>query len=339
MTAKLLVVLVCAAAPAVGRADTVASVDPTANPVPAPPPAQIKRVVLIDASPELVHAASTALAPWTIEVTDETWPADQTLDDDAAIALGRTRTADRVAWLTGGELVVADPATGTVERRPAPDGASDAVTAAAVALTLKTVLRLPPPGAGDAVVDTTPIVDDRVAPVPAPAGAGIGIVPEVGGAMRVSFGGTVDPQARVLIGVGVSYRRWRPSLVAGFGPSVDAGTASFKGRYADLELAAQLGVELELSRAWAIIPRARFAAHRLHISGQMPMQQDFDAHAIGYEAGADVAVWWRAGWFRAGGGVGAAALLGLPDYQRQNTVVFESPSSQIQVFLSVLADL
>jgi hypothetical protein len=69
------------------------------------------------------------------------------------------------------------------------------------------------------------------------------------------------------------------------------------------------------------------------------MMADFDAHAVGYEAGADLAVWWRAGWFRAGGGVGASALLGLPDYERQNIVVFEGPTSQVQAFLAVLIDL
>lgn len=340
MTPRLIVVLACAAAPAVARADIVASVDPGA-PAPAPAPAPIKRIVLIDASPELVHAASAALAPWTIDVTDETWPADQPLDDAAALELGRARTADRVAWLAGGELVVADPATGTVERRPAPDGAADAPTAAAVALTLKTVLRLPPPTATTPIVTTTQ-VDDPVEPVQPHADAQIAIVPEVEGALRVSFGGSLDPQPRVVVGLGLTHSRWprwRPSVVAGFGPSVEGGTSGFKGRYSDVEAGLQLALEVPVSRAWAIVPRARFAVHRTHVSGRLPMMEDFDAHAIGYEAGADLAVWWRAGGFRAGAGVGAAALLGLPDYVRQTMTVFESPSSQVQAFLVVLVDL
>jgi hypothetical protein len=299
----------------------------------------IHRVVLVNSGPDLAHAARAALAPWTIEVIEETRPAPPA-DDAAAIELGRERGADRVAWLAGGELIVVDPATGASARRPAPDGAGDPAAAASVALTLKTVLRLPPPTVAVVEEPPPPQIDDQVPDEP--PGERIRVVPEVGGAVRMWFGGSIDVQPRATVALGFvhpSFPRWRPSLVGSFGPAVEGGRGSFRGEYADVELGAQLALELPLSRAWSIVPRARVTVHRIHISGRLPMMETFDAHDTSVEAGADVAGWWRSGGFRAGAGVGAAALLGLPDYERQNSTVFESPSLGIQLFLTVLIAL
>ncbi|HEY4056672.1 MAG TPA: hypothetical protein VGM39_08685 [Kofleriaceae bacterium] len=91
------------------------------------------RVVVTDPDPELLHAIEVSLRPWHIEVV--------TTPDD---------TAEFVVSREGGELIVQDREHATTERRPARSGALDPVSAAESALTVKTMMRLPPPE--DAVI-------------------------------------------------------------------------------------------------------------------------------------------------------------------------------------------
>jgi hypothetical protein len=252
------------------------------------------------------------------------------------------RGADRIAWLAGRELVVLDPTTGVDERRPAPDGANDPAAAASVALSLKTLLRLPPPPVEIAAVTAPEPVIEIPVEVPPPVHSRTRIVPEVGGGVRIPFGGTVDPQTRISVGLGFVQpdRAWlRPSVVVGFGPAVEAGRAGLQGTWTDVELGAQLAVVVPISEAWSIVPRARLAIHRTHLDGRLPQQADLAETAFGVEAGLDLAVWWRVGPVHAGAGVGAGALLALPDYERMNVMVFDSPTATGQVFGTVLVDL
>jgi len=307
----------------------------------------LRRVALIDASPELVHAAETALAPWRIEIVEATSATGQVgTDAVTATAIAHDRGADRIAWIDRGELVVLDPSTGISERRPAPDGAGDPAAAAAVALSLKTVLRLPPaPAPGGDPVDPVPVpVPEQPAIVaPAEPAARVAVVPEVGGSFRIPFNGTLAAHPRINVAIGIvhpRWPRWRPSLVAGFGPRVtDVGRAGFQGSWSDVELGLQLAVALALSRNWAIVPRARLLTHRTRVQGRLPPQDTIDDVAYGGEAGLDLGIWWRPGRVSVGAGVGGSAWFGLPDYIRGNVMAFDSASVMGQVFATVLVDL
>jgi hypothetical protein len=326
-----------------GRARTaaVAIVLAIAAPIATADPGPIRRVVLVNPTPDLAHAARTALAPWTIEVVEETRtdPVDATL----AATIAVDRVADRVAWLAGGELIVVDPATGENERRPAPAGAADAPAAASVALSLKTLLRLPP--VPEVALVTPPPVDDDVAVdtgVDAPGPARVRFVPEVGGAVRFAVGGTIAAQPRVTFGLGAihpRWPRWRASVIGGIGPEVEAGKGSLQGTWFDAEAGAQLAYEHPLRRRIAIVPRLRIAAHRTHVFGRLPPQDTLDAIAYGAEVALEAAVWLRAGRVRAGVGGGMSAWVGFPDYIRRNNVVFESAPAMAQVYGTVLVDL
>jgi hypothetical protein len=315
-------------------------------------PGAIRRVVLVNPTPDLAHAARTALAPWTIEVVEETRtsPVDATL----AASIAHDRVAERVAWLDGGELVVVDPATGEGERRPAPAGADDAPAAASVALSLKTLLRLPPipviappvaapPVAAPPVaVAATSVPPEPAIAIAAPPGRRLRIVPEVGGGVRFALGSRLAPQPRVAVGAGFAHAGWaglRPSLVAGFGPAVDAGTAGLQGTWSDIELGAQVVYLHSITSRVAVVPRIRVSAHRTRVWGRLPPQDTLDVVSYGAETAFGGAVWVRAGRVRAGVGGEAGAWLGLPDYIRRNNVVFESASVTAQVYGTVLVDL
>jgi hypothetical protein len=317
-----------------------ASIAATAAPA-AADPGPIRRVVLVNPTPDLAHAARTALAPWTIEVVEETRtdPVDATL----AATIAADRVADRVAWLDGGELIVVDPATGENERRPAPAGASDAPAAASVALSLKTLLRLPPVPEVALITPVPPpdepVVDDGVA---APPRRRMRLVPEAGGAVRFPIGGTLAAQPRVTFGFGVNHprwRRWRASVVGAVGPEVEAGKGSLQGTWFDVEAGAQLAYEHSVHPRLAVVPRLRIAGHRTHVFGRLPPQDTLDAIAYGVEIAAEAAIWLRAGRFHAGVGGGMSGWVGFPDYIRRNVMVFESAPATAQVYGTVLVDL
>ena len=295
----------------------------------------VKRVVLINPTPELAHAARTALAPWKIDVLEFR---TELIKPEEVPAIATDRQADRIAWLADGELFVLDPVTGTTDRRPAPEGAADAPAAASVALSLKTLLRLPPPPPPDPVPPPPPIVE--TAPPAEPTR--VRIVPEVGGSVRLPIDGTVGPQPRIAIGVGIVHPgapRLRPSVVAGFGPAVDAGRNSFRGTFSDVEFAAQLALELPVATHWSIVPRARLAVHRVHVEGEMPMQLEVNETSTSAEGALDLALWFRAGRLSAGAGAGVGLWSGIPSYVHQNVTVFDGPTLTGQVFGIALVDL
>ena len=300
----------------------------------------IRRVVLVNPTPDLAHAARTALAPWTIEVVEETRtdPVDATL----AATIAADRVADRVAWLDGGELIVVDPSTGENERRPAPAGASDPPAAASVALSLKTLLRLPPVPEVALITPPPPdepAVEDRVPPAER---LRMRFVPEAGGTVRFPIGGTIEAQPRVTFGFGVihpRWPRWRPSIVGGVGPEVEAGQSGLQGTWFDVEAGVQLAYEHPLRPRVALVPRLRIAGHRAHVFGRLPPQDTLDAIAYGVEVAAEAAIWVRLGPVRAGVGGGMSAWVGFPDYIRRNIVVFESAPAMAQVYGTVLVDL
>ncbi|HSS01186.1 MAG TPA: hypothetical protein VLM79_29210, partial [Kofleriaceae bacterium] len=157
-------------------------------------PAASQRVVLADADPELRHAVEQVLAPWHLAVVIEGPP-----PTDTAMAEQRADadTARFVVWRDGEQLVVYDRELGSTERRDSRSGVLDAPTAAAAALTIKTMMRLPPP----------PEVPARAPPAePAPEGR-VEVRLEAGVATRLASG---DASTSARLAGAVQLRPWSP---------------------------------------------------------------------------------------------------------------------------------
>jgi hypothetical protein len=316
-----------------GVAVVVAVMGTAAAPAAAEP---VRRIAIVNPTPELMHAAAAALAPWRIEVVDAGAPS---IDTPRAIAIAHDRGADRIAWLDAGELVVLDPETGISERRPAPDGAEDPAAAAAVALSIKTVLRLPPPPTTpDPVADPGGAREPRPIEL-APTAPVITLAPSVAGGIRVPVDGTLGAHPRIEVGLEAVFGAWpalRPAIVVGYAPSVgDVGRAGLKGAWSDLELGARLAIALPLGARWSLVPGVSIAAHLVHVTGSLPPQEALDARDVGGSAGAELTLWWGAGRWAFGVGGGAAMWFGFSDYARNNVMVFESPRVTAQAQAAV----
>jgi hypothetical protein len=186
-----------------------------------------RRVLLADADPELRRAIETTLAPWKLEVVvDDAVPVDAIAARERADA----QTVRFVVWREGTDLVVFDRDRGEAEHREAPVGALDAVSAAAAALTVKTLMRLPPPP--DEIVVVSPgVVADR----------GPELRIQTGIATRVARGSATDLGGRGRIGVHVrplGDRGWRFGLVGELGSEADVRKAQYRGTWNDWTLVA-----------------------------------------------------------------------------------------------------
>jgi len=188
----------------------------------APP----QRVLLADPDPELLHAVTTSLAPWKLTVVVE---ADVPDDDASAHARAAATGARFVVWRDGDQLVVFDRVSDTSERRPARAGRFDAASAAAAGLTVKTMMRLPPP-TGESTVTSPVVARDHVE-----------VRLEVGAAARLATGGDEGSGGRATLAVMVrpsSARGWRIGGRADIGTSSEIEAAGFKGAWSDWALLA-----------------------------------------------------------------------------------------------------
>lgn len=170
--------------------------------------------MLVDPDPELLRAMTTALQPWKLEVIADASPIDE---------IGATERADAlrarfVVWRSGTDLVVFDRERGDVQHRDVAAGALDPVDAASAALSVKTLMRLPPP-------------EEMDRPPPPIATSGLELRLQVGTAVRIASGqasgrlaGTamVKPIAALRVGV-----------MGDAGTGDDFKIASFSGTWSD----------------------------------------------------------------------------------------------------------
>lgn len=178
------------------------------------------RVVLVDADPELLRAMTTALRPWKLVVIVDASPVSEIGAEDRADAL----RARFVVWRSGKDLVVFDRERGDAQHRDVAEGALDPVDAASAALSVKTLMRLPPP--------------EEMDRPPPPAESSLELRVQAGTAARVAGGTSVRFGGAVMV---------KPIAALRIGVMGDVGTgdefkvASFSGTWSDWSLLAIAG--------------------------------------------------------------------------------------------------
>jgi len=291
-------------------------------------PAARKRVVLADPDPELRHAMEQALAPWHLEVVIESSP-----PADAAMAQERADadTARFVVWRDGDELVVYDRELGSTEKRASRSGFLDPPTAAAAALTIKTMMRLPPPPA-----------DPEPPAGPAVAEPGPELRLQAGIATRIAHGIDTDVSAR--FGGAAVIRPWA-SVGWRFGVAGDGGTstnvshASFKGTWNDW---AVLGVAswTYVRAAWELEPHVGAGVRRSTLDGVL-MEAAFRRTGTLPTARGGLWVRWRMARWTVGGMFDIEGNFATPTYRKtaSSAEIFQVPGVGIELGAVAAVDL
>lgn len=299
----------------------------------APP----SRVLVADSDPELVRAIDKSLAPWRITVISE-----PTVPDGAhAHARADAVDAQFIVWREGDQLVVFDRERGTSEKRTARAGAFDPVEAAAAALTVKTMMRLPAEPTGDGSTGANAIV---VPAVPA-ASTGPELRMQIGVGARVASGSQTDVGGRALLMVLV---RPTTSLGLRLGVAADLGTSSevsksgFKGTFGDWALLGVASWSWRLGR-FEVAPAIGAGFSRSRLDGELSMVESTDTETVGILRGG-VSVRWPLGWWSLGASLDADLFVGTQTYMKAQgmgnpSTVFETPGSSVVVGVFAAIDL
>jgi len=211
-----------------------------------------RRVVLADSDPELGRALTTALAPWKFEIVVDPTPVP---DTRAADARARGGDARFVVWRRHGDLVVYDRERGAAEFRDGKLGALDAADATAAALTVKTLMRLPPPEVKTSVTVVQP-------PVLEPTIDRWRI--QVGLDARAGDG--VSGRATAHVMVRPTRLPWRVGVAVDLGPRSDISDANFRGDAADLVVTALVSWQAQLG-GFGIEPFVGVGVQRTTLDG------------------------------------------------------------------------
>jgi hypothetical protein len=186
--------------------------------------AQPARVVLADPDPALRKALVASLRPWRIEIVIDT---DAPADDTTAGTRADQRAARFVVWRDRDELVVFDRDTNRSERRASRSGALDELGAAAAALSVKTMLRLPDELAAIVTVaqpvQPAPLVDD-----------GTELRFDAGIGARVEYGLDSNIALRFIAAAAVRPWHdgpWRFGAAGDFGAAATVDQAGFHGEW------------------------------------------------------------------------------------------------------------
>ena len=272
-----------------------------------PQAASGERVVLADPDPELLRAITSSLAPWRLEVVVDREPPRSTGD---AQRRAEQRSARFVVWRRDGDLVVYDHARGAAAHREGKLGALDPIDAAAAALTVKTLMRLPPPEApGTVTVDGRPIV--RL---------------QIGLAARFADPGTAARFAGL-----ISIRPWS-TTGWGFGVAGDLGTATdlqqagFRGTWSERAVLAVVSW-LHERGAWRIEPFVGAGLARSSLSGTAMRETVEDSDLLGAVRGGVLGALHTGRW-SLGLSLVIEGVTSTPTYTRPgaSAVIFEVPA-------------
>ncbi len=223
--------------------------------------AAARRIALIHAQPELQRSVDLALYPWDIKVV--------TVDDEppegaspgapaAAKAIAERNEADALAWIVAAsgpavpQLWFFDTATGALQTRPLPALASDdPAELAAVALTLKTLVRSTP-------------WEQRLPTVTEPLAGAWETRLELEAMARIPTSGA-DAEPRVGLWAsewhGTSRLRWGAGLGASAGVGLRFDGASSHGTLEDFDLRADVRARILLGWHLELEPRVGASAH------------------------------------------------------------------------------
>jgi hypothetical protein len=226
--------------------------------------AAARRIALIHAQPELRRSVDLALYPWDINVvTVDEEPPDGISPGaaTAAEAIAERNDADAVAWIVPGGAPAApllwffDTTSGALQSRALPALASDdPAELAAVALTLKTLVRSTP-------------WEQRLATVTAPLTSTWETRLELEAMARIPTSGA-DAEPRLGLWAsewrgtsGSSRLRWGAGLGASAGLGMRFDGATSRGTLEDFDLRADLRARILLGSHLELEPRVGASAH------------------------------------------------------------------------------
>ena len=279
------------------------------------------RVVLADPDPELLRAVTTTLAPWQFEIVVD---ADPPANTGEAQRRAEKRSARFVVWRRDGDLVVFDRERGAAEHREGRVGMLDPIDAAAAALTVKTLMRLPPP---ETAIATSP--------VEAP-GATLRL--QLGSAARFNAAATGARFAGM-----ASIRPWASGLgfgIAGdFGTAVDIQQSGFRGSWSDLALLAVVSWTHERA-PWRVEPFVAAGIVRSEVNGVAMMEAIDQQELIGAVRGG-VHGAWRWNQFSVGISLAVEGVTSTPTYTKAGAAAefFEVPAIGVAAGVFVAVDL
>jgi hypothetical protein len=208
------------------------------------------RLALVDGAdaPALHQALQISLAPWSIEVVD--WPADPSGADAAAVA--ERANARYVVWHDGRELVVLDAALAQRDTRPLEAMPQDEATASSVALSIKTMLRLPP-----ALPARAEPARWRWLPS-ARLGGRVGFGGDGGGGLRAQAALEVQPPGFAGVRLGV---------VAELGDASEVSRGQFKGEWSEWSAQASVAREIPV-RSFVLAVQLAGGVSRAALTGE-----------------------------------------------------------------------
>lgn len=306
----------------------------TATATAAPP----SRVLVADPDPELVRAINTSLIPWQITVIAE----PDVPDEAHAHARADAVDAQFIVWRERGQLVVFDREHGSSERRTTIAGAFDPVSAAAAALTIKTMLRLPP-------LPETPegdgTIDGIITPVAPPASSGPALRMQVGVGARLARGSQTDVGGRALLAVLVrptSALGLRVGIAGDLNTSSDVTKSGFKGTWSDWTVLAIATWSWSVGR-FEIGPTLGAGVSRSHLDGEIAMVPRSESATLPVLRGG-LSMRWPFGAWAIGASLDADLALGTPTYTKEMgmgnpTTLFEVPGFSAVVGVFAAADL
>jgi hypothetical protein len=290
------------------------------------------RAVVADGDVQLRAAIADSLKPWLIEVVAAP---NAPADIAAAMKQATDAGARYVIWREGAELVVLDREGDRVERREAPAGALDALAAAAAALSVKTMLRLPALPAGTIIEKPKRHVhhDEPVDPnegVELRVNALIGARFEYGldGNVALRFGGSFELRPWRDEG-------WRFGAIGDGGASATVDQAGFHGRWSNWSVLALASWTATLDARWEVGPWVAVGFEHSTLTGtEMTSSRREEAFAPALRGGA--AARYRFGEWFLGGQLAVEGLLTNTTYTRLDppAQVFEIP--RIGAVLSVI---
>jgi hypothetical protein len=277
--------------------------------------AHADRVIIADSDPELLRAVTTTLAPWKLEVVVEDTAPTNTGEAEAR---AKAREARFVVWRRDGDLVVFDRERGAAEHREGTQGELDPASAMAAALTVKTLMRLPPP--------------DAIGVAPLQSGPELRVQTMI--ASRVARGSTTELGGRFAAAVLVrpwGRRGFRFGIAGELGTSADVDETSFKGTWADYSVLALASYTQTLRRI-ELEQYVGGGVTRSSFDGVEASMERSESATLG-TLRAGFAVRWRFGAWTVGPAAELDVFLGTPTYAKLVGVgdVFEVPAFAVSV--------